>query len=65
MPLELLDTLINDICSATETLMGLKDFDLAAWQPFPKKQSSTTASDESGHRSSVSKMDSGIHRSVC
>jgi glutamate decarboxylase len=65
MPLDLLDRLISDLCAATETLMGLKDFDLAAWQPFPKKESSTAASDESGNRSSTSKMDSGIHRSVC
>jgi len=65
MPLDLMDRLINDICAATETLMDLKNFDLAAWEPFPHKQSSTNASDSHGHRLATSKMDSGIHRSVC
>jgi len=65
MPMDLLDRLITDICSATETLTGMQDFDLAAWQPFPKRGSSSHGAADGGHRLATSKMDSGIHRSVC
>lgn len=63
--MDLLDRLISDICSATETLMKMDDFDLATWQPFPKKASSSHGTDNKGHRLVTSKMDSGIHRSTC
>jgi len=65
MPLELLDTLIGDIIEATETLSGLEDVDLAAWQPAPTKHNLAHRPNKAGEKSSQSQMDSGIHRSVC
>jgi hypothetical protein len=66
MPLDLLDRLIMDLCAATETLIGLDDFDLAAWEPFPKKDSSSKGSTESGQRHlGTQSMNSGIHKTVC
>jgi len=77
--MDLLDRLICDICAATETLMGMDEFDLSAFQPFPKKESSSHGADESGRRKlsivpdpaveegklGTANMDTGIHRSVC
>ena len=66
MPLDLLDRLITDIYSATETLIAMDDFDLAAWEPFPKKDSSSKGTTESGRRHlGTQSMNTGIHRSVC
>jgi glutamate decarboxylase len=69
MPMDLLDRLICDICAVTESLMNIEhdDFDLAAWQAFPKKDSSSRGTDAAGRRGTLSttEMKGGMHRSVC
>jgi glutamate decarboxylase len=69
MPMDLLDRLICDICAVTEALTQIEDnnFDLAAWQAFPKKGSSSRGLDAAGRRMTLSTTDmkGGTHRSVC
>jgi hypothetical protein len=68
MPLDLLDKLITDLCGITEALMQMEGnlVDLATWQAFPKKNSSSRGTDPSGHRGKLSTTEmSGTHKSVC
>jgi glutamate decarboxylase len=67
MPMDLLDRLICDICAVTEALMKMEDdFDIATWQAFPSKASSSKGADATtGRRSTVVDMKGGVHRSVC
>lgn len=75
MALDLLDKLVCDICDVTESLMDIEDvFDIATWEPFPKKQSSTKskkdAQDKTQSKGKDLKQDGhnikdGVYRSVC
>jgi glutamate decarboxylase len=68
MPMDLLDRLICDICAVTEAVMKIEnDFDIAAWQAFPSKTSSSKGTNEAGRRPTLATtyMTGGMHRSVC
>jgi glutamate decarboxylase len=73
MALDLIDKLIADICAVTESLGDIEnDFDLAAWEPFPKKQSSTKSKSHDSKnakkddgKGSKDGMKKGIHKAVC
>lgn len=79
MALDLLDKLIADIAAVTESVCDIEnDFDLAAWQPFPKKEATQLSKHEDEQDNSKAKktdaktqglptqnMDTGIHRTVC
>ncbi|KAF2404589.1 glutamate decarboxylase [Trichodelitschia bisporula] len=60
MQLELLDRLIADICSVTETVMSTDTFDLSAWQPY-----STKGKVGAEKKKEKELKNHGIHRSVC
>ncbi|KAF2453410.1 pyridoxal phosphate-dependent transferase [Lineolata rhizophorae] len=66
MAMDLIDRLVSDIASVTETLMESDVLDLAGWQPFStsveKQHSSRGVND--GKKGSKP-MSEGIHRSVC
>ena len=69
MSLDLLDRLITDIVSTTETLMNTDEIDLAAWQPFganstEKQHGSLGVSRENKHKAKRP-MHHGVHRTVC
>ena len=73
MSLDLLDRLISDIISVTETLMDADPVDLAAFAPgathIEKTQMSmgTSKPSPSGHNQKAAKrpMQDGVHRAVC
>lgn len=70
MSLDLLDRLISDICSVTESLMSTDQADLAAWQqPFSesieKQHGGTGVNAKNRHAKQKRGMHSGIHRTVC
>jgi hypothetical protein len=71
MALDLLDKLITDLITVTESLIEIEDtFDIATWEPFPKKESSTRSKHQSGQGKSKSKsqghdIKDGVYRSVC
>jgi hypothetical protein len=60
MALDLIDKFIGDLCAVTESLMDIENtFDIAAWQPFPLKNS--TGKDKPSPEENAK----GIHKSVC
>ena len=68
--MDLVDKLITDLCLVTESLMDIESqIDLAAWQPFPKKEKATDSNDAKAAADANSKknekMKGGIHKSVC
>jgi glutamate decarboxylase len=69
MSLDLLDRLISDICSVTESLMNSDAIDLAAWQPFSRSVEKEHAGTGVDHKNREQKqkrgMHAGIHRTVC
>ncbi len=69
MSLDLLDRLIADIISVTETLMNSDEIDLAVWQPMPnssveKEHGSQGLTHKNKHHAKRP-MSHGIHRGVC
>ncbi|KAF2669119.1 glutamate decarboxylase [Microthyrium microscopicum] len=70
MALDLMDKLISDLAQVTESLIEIEDdFDIASWNPFPKKGSSTKSKSnqggDDGKEKNNSDMTGGVHRSVC
>jgi hypothetical protein len=74
MSLDLLDKLISDLVTVTESLIDIEDsFDISTWEPFPKKESSTKSKHEKDHPKSENKgkgkehheIKDGVYRSVC
>ena len=68
MAMDLLDRMIADICGVTESLMKIEGtFDIAEWEAFPTKASSSRGTDVLGRRLTAWKFDDGdaIHKSVC
>lgn len=72
MALDLLDKLIQDLCVVTESLIEIEDdFDIAAWNPFPKKETSThpvkpsKTSHKKGKKQDHHEIKDGVYRSVC
>ncbi|KIW00718.1 glutamate decarboxylase [Verruconis gallopava] len=68
MTMDLLDRLVADICSVTETLMESDVIDLQAWQPFSKsveKQHASLGQDAKNKHKARHPMGQGVHRSVC
>jgi glutamate decarboxylase len=71
MSLDLLDRLIADICSVTETLMSSDKIDLQAWQPdvlssrsIEKVHASLGHTAQHKHKAKRP-MEEGVHRAVC
>lgn len=64
--LDLIDRLIADICSVTQSLMDNEVPDLSAWQPF---SSSVEKDNQSlgvkNKKDAKQPMEQGVHRSVC
>ena len=68
MSRDLLDRLIADLCTVTETLMDSDEIDLSAWQPFAnstEKQHSSAGHDHKNKHKAKRPMHHGIHRTVC
>jgi len=68
MAMDLLDRLIADIFTVTESLVKIEgSFDIAEWEAFPKKASSSRGTDDLGRRLTAWKFAEGdaIHKSVC
>ncbi|QIX01077.1 hypothetical protein AMS68_006594 [Peltaster fructicola] len=70
MSLDLLDRLIADICTVTETIMNSDEIDLAVWQPVLGKNSIEKTHGSAGlpsHQKHKARrpMHKGVHRTVC
>ena len=69
MSMDLLDRLIADIFSITETLMQTDAVDLQAYQPSQsntmEKQHGSAGHDRKNRHKSKRPMNQGVHRSVC
>ena len=68
MSRDLLDRLIADICSVTETLMNTEEIDLKAWQPFASSVEKEHGSQGLRHHErhkAQRPMQDGVHRTVC
>jgi glutamate decarboxylase len=68
MAMDLLDRLIADIFTVTESLVKIEgSFDIAEWEAFPKKASSSRGTDDLGRRLTARKFPEGhaIYKSVC
>ncbi len=68
MAMDLLDRLIADILTVTESLVKIEgSFDITEWEAFPTKASSSRGTDDLGRRLTAWKFEEGdaIHKSVC
>jgi len=68
LSLDLLDRLISDIISTTQTLMDSDPVDLAAYQPAAtmiEKQHSSAGYDAKHRHHAKRPMSEGVHRTVC
>lgn len=68
MSRDLLDRLITDLVSVTETLMNSDVPDLAQWQPLPlsiEKQHSSVGHPHHQKHKARRPMSEGVHRTVC
>lgn len=68
MSRDLLDRLIADICTVTETLMQSDNIDLTTWQPFAnstEKQHASAGHDHKNRHKARRPMQEGVHRTVC
>ena len=68
MSLDLLDRLIADIFSVTQTLMNTDAVDLQAFQPGAssvEKQHGTVGHDHKNKHKAKRPMEKGVHRTVC
>jgi glutamate decarboxylase len=68
MSLDLMDRLIADICSVTQSIMETDEIDLAHWQPFSRSIEKTYGSfgvDAKNMSQAKNPMKNGVHRSVC
>lgn len=68
MSLDLVDRLVTDICSVTETVMESDVLDLAAWQPTNTRIEKTHGSRGLEHKDrhkAKRPMHHGVHRAVC
>jgi glutamate decarboxylase len=68
MAMDLLDRLIADLLTVTESLIKIEgSFDIAEWEAFPTNASSSRGTDVLGRRRTAWKFDEGdaIHKSVC
>ena len=67
--MDLLNRLIADICSVTETLMTTDAVDLQAWQPGQstsiEKQHGSQGHTHRNRHKAQRPMSEGVHRSVC
>jgi glutamate decarboxylase len=65
----MIDRLVTDIFSVTETLMKSDTLDLAAWQPqtasVEKEHASVGVKHEEKKHKARRPMHHGVHRSVC
>lgn len=70
MSMDLLDRLITDIFSVTESIMNSDEIDLKVWQPFQDKQTVEKTHGSAGSKSHEKHkhrrpMSHGVHRTVC
>lgn len=68
MSLDLLDRLISDIFTVTQTLMDTDVVDLSAFQPGAsslEKEHQSTGHDSQHKHKAKRPMSHGVHRSVC
>ena len=68
MSRDLLDRLIADICTVTETMMQSDEIDLSTWQPFSnstEKQHASAGHDHKNKHKARRPMHHGVHRTVC
>ncbi|KAF2689165.1 glutamate decarboxylase [Lentithecium fluviatile CBS 122367] len=67
LSLDMIDRLVTDICSITESLMSSDQADLLGWQPTPsiEKQYSSHGLQAKNQHIARTPMHKGIHRSVC
>lgn len=70
MSLDLVDRLITDIFSVTESVMNSDEIDLTVWQPFQNRNSTEKQHGSMGSQSHETQkhrrpMSDGIHRTVC
>lgn len=70
MSLDLVDRLITDIYSVTESVMNSDEIDLSIWQPFQNRNSTEKTQGSLGSHSHEKHkhkrpMSEGVHRTVC
>ena len=65
MSLDLLDRLITDIISVTETLMSLEPVDLECFAQGSKSVEAKNSRNQKPAKISERPMEEGVHRTVC
>lgn len=68
LSIDMIDRLLTDICSVTETLMNSDTMDLAAWQPVGssvEKEHSSHGLHAKNKHTARRPMHHGVHRTVC